>query len=341
MIIKKLILLVLMGVGILSACTSFVFEQNDEYYLGKNLDWEIGRGYIFYNLEGIAKTSIVDTNLQWVSIYASITNNQFGKEFPLGGMNEQGLVIEELSLFGQAYSKDESKHLLNEFQWIQYQLDVSASVNEVIKSLETITIGHSLMNIHYLLADRYGNRAVIECLEDGLVVHRGEDLPYPVLSNNPYRNALRYLGFFEGYGGDMSVQHRPGSQERFVSCVDLLGMDHPMIDPVTYAFDLLDRVRQDDTQWQFVYDVNNLEISCHTKSSDRLFEVSFKDLRYIKHNEYAVPLFNDRFKKMKMTPGDNSEHLEYVYQNLGQYFPGKRDVFKLMVKEGENSLRQK
>jgi choloylglycine hydrolase len=340
MTIKRIISVLFSALSLLLACTSFVFDQQ-HIYLAKNLDWDIDRGYILYNLDGIQKSSILDPELQWISQFKSITNNQFGKGFPLGGMNERGLVIEELSLFGQAYQYDDSKRLLNEFQWIQYQLDVSASVDDVIKSLDSITIGHSLMNIHYLMTDRFGDRAVIECLEDGLVIYRDSNLPYPVLSNNPYKKALRYLGFFEGYGGDMRVQHRSGSQERFVSCVDLLNNDPGLINPVDYAFDLLDRVRQEDTQWQFVYDVQHLAISCHTKSSDRLFEISFKDLNHIKHNKFAVPLFKDRFKRTKLKVIDNSDQLEFVYRNLGHYFPGKHEIFILMMEEGGKSLDQK
>jgi choloylglycine hydrolase len=340
MMIKRIVLILFSALGILLACTSFVFEQKS-VYLAKNLDWDTDHGYILYNLDGIQKTSILDPTVQWKSIFKSITNNQFGKEFPLGGMNERGLVIEELSLFGQAYQYDDSKQLLNEFQWIQYQLDVSASVDDVINSLDSITIGHSLMNIHYLMTDRFGDRAVIECLEDGLVVYRDSNLPYPVLSNNPYQKALRYLGFFEGYGGDMSIQHRPGSQERFVSCVDLLNNDHDLVDPVDYAFDLLDRVRQNDTQWQFVYDIQAQTIYCHTKNNDRLVDISFKDLDHIKHNKFAVPLFKDRFKRMKMKAKDKSEQLDYIYQNLGRYFPDKGNIFKSMTDEGARSLDQK
>ncbi len=212
----------------LFACTSFVLNGGSPY-LAKNLDWEIDRGFLCYNLDGITKISISDPDFHWTAKYKSITNNQFGKEFPLGGMNEAGLVIEELSLFGQSYQCDTSKMLLNEFQWVQYQLDMNATVEDVVRSLERITITHDIMNLHYLITDKTGDIAVIECLEDGIAVHRGETLPYPVLSNNPYVKAMRYLGFFKGYGGEMEVLHRQGSQERFVSCVHLLN-DKNIID---------------------------------------------------------------------------------------------------------------
>jgi len=324
----------------LLACTSFVLNSESPY-LAKNLDWEIDRGYLFYNLDGIEKNSISDTSLAWISKYKSITNNQFGKEFPLGGMNEAGLVIEELSLFGQSYQCDTSKMLLNEFQWVQYQLDMSKTVEEVIQSLENITITHDIMNLHYIIADKTGDIAVVECLENGVVVHWGEMLPYPVLSNNPYVEAMRYLGFFKGYGGEMEVQHRQGSQERFVSCVHLLNDKYVATDPVSYAFDLLDTVRQRDTQWQFVYDIADLKVICHIHINTKPYETSFRKLKKVKHNQYAVPLYQDRYKKIRMTNEVNREQLDFINKNLDNYFPGKKHVYDLMMGAGEKSLKQK
>lgn len=322
------------------ACTAFVIN-GDTPFLAKNLDWEIDRGYLYYNLADIEKTSVSDPTLFWTARYSSISNNQFGKEFPLGGMNEAGLVIEELSLFGQSYAFDDSKHALNEFQWVQYQLDMSASVEDVVKSLESVTIKHDIMNLHYLITDESGDAAVIECLDSGIVVHRGVTLPHPVLSNNPYEKAMRYLGFFKGYGGEMEVQHRPGSQERFVSCVHLLEGQYAGIDPVSYAFDLLDTVRQHDTQWQFIYDIGDRRIICYTHVNSEPYEITFRKLKKIKHNRWAVPLFEERFKKEKMTSQENEAQLKYVYENLNEYFPGNEHVYEKMVKAGEKSLNTK
>ena len=339
--IKYIIIIFLVGLSFLPACTSFVLEQDDSYYLAKNLDWEIDRGYLFYNLAGIEKTSVSDPELKWVSTYKSITNNQFGKEFPLGGMNEAGLVVEEMSLIGQVYKHDESKRSLNEFQWVQYQLDMSRSVEDVIKSLETITIEHAIMNLHYLIADRSGDRAVIECLENGIVIHHGDELPYPVLSNNPYEKAMRYLGFFEGYGGEMEVLHRSGSQERFVSCVHLLNKKDALAPPASYALDLLDTVKQKDTRWQFIYDMTGKKIRYKTHDLARESKITFKQLKHIKHNQFAITLFGGEHKRVKVNAEMNKEQLKFVQDKLEEYFPGKAHNYDLMIKEGESSLSQR
>ncbi|MEA3391597.1 MAG: linear amide C-N hydrolase [Candidatus Marinimicrobia bacterium] len=254
-------------------------------------------------------------------------------------MNEAGLVIEELSLFGQPYTCDESKQLLNEFQWVQYQLDNSANIPDVIQSLEKITIRHAIMNLHYLLTDRGGNTAVIECLETGVVVYSGEDLPFKALSNNNYKEGIHYLGFFEGYGGEMKVQHRRGSQERFVSAVSMLDHFTPEVDRISYSFHILNTVKQEDTRWQFVYDIKDLSITYKTHGIPGEFSMGFEDLKKIRHNKFAIRLFGDKHKQVKMTAGKNKEHLKYIKGELDEYFPGNETIYDLMVIEGNKSLR--
>lgn len=336
--VVTLFLLILTGITL--ACTSFVLS-GEHPFLAKNLDWELDRGYLHFNLAGIKKNSISDPNLKWISKYNSITNNQFGKEFPLGGMNEAGLVIEELSLFGQAYETDISKQNLNEFQWVQYQLDNSASVIEVIESLGQITIKHNIMNLHYLIADKTGDVAVIECLKTGVRIYYENELPYKTLSNNNYKESIRYLGFFEGYGGTMEILHRPGSQERFVSAVSMLDDFKSESDPMNYCFTILNTVKQEDTRWQFVYDPYDLKIHCKTHDSSKTFEIGFKELKKVRHNRFAVTLSGGVHQQIKMGDHRNKKQLKYVHGQLEAYFPEREHVYEMLIEEGSRSLKAK
>ncbi|MCD6376636.1 MAG: hypothetical protein J7L94_13990 [Caldisericaceae bacterium] len=84
----------------LYACTIFVLKRDGKVLLAKNLDWFIDDGFIVVNKRGVKKVAFEMNDgdpVKWESRYGSITFNQFGKEFPLGGMNEEGLVIEETS----------------------------------------------------------------------------------------------------------------------------------------------------------------------------------------------------------------------------------------------------
>jgi choloylglycine hydrolase len=67
-------------------------EKAGQVLLAKNLAFPIGEGIILINKRGVLKTAYISQykKLSWRSKYGSITFNQFGKEFPLGEMNEAG-----------------------------------------------------------------------------------------------------------------------------------------------------------------------------------------------------------------------------------------------------------
>ncbi len=92
----------------LMACTAFTIKNDTQVFLAKNLDWAINDGIIVLNKRGLFKTAYNQqlNKLAWTAKYGSLPFNQFGKEFPLGGMNEMGLVIEELNSWGEAPKED-------------------------------------------------------------------------------------------------------------------------------------------------------------------------------------------------------------------------------------------
>ena len=137
----------------LAACTSFCLQTDSELLLAKNLDWSIGYGYMFLNEKNVGKSILVtdlfsEPEFSWVSVYRSLTFNQFGKEFPLGGMNEQGLVIEELNAVPVRPVFHDSLKRINEFQLIQYLLDVCSSTREVEEHLATFQYKPLLLHLH-------------------------------------------------------------------------------------------------------------------------------------------------------------------------------------------------
>src|SRR5687767_4966638 len=97
---KASLFICLLFITVLTAnpCTTFILRTADNgIYFGRTLDWVCNLGLVIVNQRGVAKQSMVpetSTPAQWVSTYGSITFNQFGKEFPFGGVNEKGLVVE-------------------------------------------------------------------------------------------------------------------------------------------------------------------------------------------------------------------------------------------------------
>lgn len=253
-------------------CTSFCLCGDGRAIVGKNLDWSIEEGVLCLNPRGLHKKAFVDSTeraLEWVSTYASVSFNQLGREFPLGGMNEAGLVVEELAYWPSRFPPPDERPVVNELQWIQYQLDAHASVAEVIERGPDVSPRPLLFGLHYFVADASGDAAVIEFLNGKRIVHHGSGLPIPVLTNDTYKNSVRYLSNFTGFGGTLSVSDGHESPERFVRAATMLRefeRGRSSTDPVPHAFAILASTAQEDTQWSIVYDAGERTVRFRTAS---------------------------------------------------------------------------
>ena len=239
------------------ACTTFCLKKNGEVLFGKNYDWMIGDGLVFVNKRGVAKVS-TDEDLtnpaKWVSEYGSVTFNQYGRENPSGGMNEAGLVIELMWLDETQYPKADSRPTVGTLEWIQYQLDNSATVAEVIANSGRIRI-RSQVPLHYLVNDKAGNTATIEFLDGNLVAHRGETLPVATLANDSYAKSLNYSKTTAAENARST-----GSLDRFVRAArktsEFDKRERSETESVNYAFEILSSVAQERPSVGIVYDQN-------------------------------------------------------------------------------------
>src|SRR6266542_2870525 len=105
-------------------CTTFILEGDRRVYFGRNLDWDWEEGMVLVNAKHVSKRAFVAAAnaAQWTSKYGSVTFNQFGREMPFGGMNEAGLVVENMWLDETQYPPADARPEINMLQWIQYQL---------------------------------------------------------------------------------------------------------------------------------------------------------------------------------------------------------------------------
>ncbi len=175
--------------GVSVACTTFCINKNGHIVFGRNYDWVTDAGIVNTNQRDLFKTSMKagdGETISWISKYGSITFNQYGKEFPTGGMNEKGLVVELTWLDGSRYPEKDSRPAVNVLQWIQYQLDNCATIEEVINTDTKLRIDGGSTPLHYLVTDAADNVATIEYLNGKMVVHKGNELPFAVLTNSTY-----------------------------------------------------------------------------------------------------------------------------------------------------------
>ncbi|MEO6541563.1 MAG: linear amide C-N hydrolase [Ferruginibacter sp.] len=298
------------------ACTTFCINKNGHIVFGRNYDWITGAGMVNTNQRGLFKTSMRSGNaptISWISLYGSITFNQYGKEFPTGGMNEKGLVVELMWLDGTKYPEDDGRPVVGVLQWIQYQLDNAATTAEVISSDTKLRINERATPLHYLVADAGGHVATIEFLDGKMTVHQDKELPFPVLTNDDYASSVKTAKPIVEKKTEVSLNNN--SLDRFVKACSMVkkftetNMDVPVTD---FAFSILDKVSQGNfTKWSIVYDISNKKVYFKTAANKEIRHFQFsafdfacnKPARMVNMNQEGRDDISSRFilpdKKIK------------------------------------------
>jgi choloylglycine hydrolase len=283
LIVVSLVQFFLLG-SLAYACTTFCIDDGDELVFGRNYDWDIGVGLVMVNKRGMSKTALTsptEVPASWVSKFGSVTFNQYGREFPTGGMNEEGLVVEQMWLEETKYPVRDERPALTELTWIQYQLDECKTVDEVIATDSRLRIMPNGAPLHFLICDRTGQAAVIEFIDGNMVVRTAKELPYKALANSPYEKSLSYLKTCRGFGGEkVLAADSVDSLDRFAKAVR--GIEQYTAgeqgDAITQAFRILEEVSLGEiTRWSIVYDVKNLAVQFKTGKSPKIKRLSLKD----------------------------------------------------------------
>lgn len=328
------------------ACTAFCLSMENRTLLAKNLDWPIDKGLILVNRSGVRKSSfsLTDNTISWTSLYSSITFNQFGVGFPLGGMNEKGLVVEELNMPAVVTTIHSSKLLLNEFQMVQYILDNFQSLEEIEGAMADFQMLPLLLSLHYLIMDRQGNSLILEFDGKQFTFYHTGETGIPVLSNNPYMESIRYLKMYQGFGGDLLVQHRSGSNERFVSAASMLQACKTG-SPIISSFAILDTVSQADTRWSIVYDATSLTIYFKFHNCPEMQQIGLKQVLALDpfatlgtHVSDCTILFPQSWKPV--SPEENRELINRVALALeGEMdLDSRKELFHHMASYGKQYI---
>jgi choloylglycine hydrolase len=277
--------ILLVSAGKAEACTTFCLNNGKTNVYGKNYDWSVGDGAVILNKRGLSKTAMKANDetgvpATWKSKYGSITFNQNGREFPQGGMNEAGLVVEILVVPVGQYPAADTRPYVRKTQYRQYLLDNFSTVKEVIDSDSTIRVsgaGKGPMT-HLFLSDKNGAAAVIEFIDGKRVIYTRESLPVKVLSNTAYADSLSYWKANNVPAGD-----KWKSVERFNRAAESAKSYtlKPTNSPVDYAFETLKQVSQGDmTQWSIVYDIENRRVFFTTLINQKKRSIDMKEVDF-------------------------------------------------------------
>lgn len=297
-------------------CTVFAIQSGQRFLVGRNYDWQVENAYILINQRQTPKRAYIGADAraaQWVSRYGSLTFNQYGKEMPTSGINEQGLSIDILWLDEADYPASRHQRVINEMQWVQYQLDSYATVAEVISHLNELAIERLASAIHYFVADASGQSAAIEFINGKPFVYTNVEQPVAVLANDSYPGSLGYL-----------KTEKPAFSNAFHSlnrfrCAAQALTRFSAIEPqwlIDSTFSLLQRVAQGaQTKWSLVYDYAHQQLHYRTYSQPQIRTIDLASLHYEKAGPVrAIPLNGP--PKRELTYADFSPYTADINQRL-------------------------
>jgi hypothetical protein len=236
-------------------CSGFVFKKHGKLYLCASVDQAALHGYIIVNPRNTTKTSFWADNeklIKWTSKYGSVTFSTIGREFPTGGMNEEGLSVAIMTTPSMEYPAKDDRFAINESQWIQYILDNYSSTDQILQSDSLIRVNRFFDNWHYMISDKNGETIIIEFKNGKMNAYKDSLLPFPVLENNLYENSI------QKYKRDKSNFQLSSRFSKLAYIME--NMDSTSYNEPKQMFPILDNVSQESTKWQIVYDIQNRQI---------------------------------------------------------------------------------
>jgi penicillin V acylase-like amidase (Ntn superfamily) len=262
------------------ACTAFVLQRGEERAVCRNFDWETGTALLLVNPRGLGKSSLATHHpAKWAARYGSVTVNQFGREMPLEGMNEAGLVVATLWLDETSLPADTTLPSLGSLQWVQFMLDQAATVPEALALDSTVVITPGAgSTVHFFLADAEGGSAVIEYLDGRRVHHTGATLPVAAITNDTYEHSREFLNGLKPFGGTADMPTDMGSLPRFARAVRYQGRfaGEPDLGLINHGFASLASVSSGlATQWSAVYDQPHRRVWIRTQRNQQLRAIDF------------------------------------------------------------------
>src|SRR5712691_622018 len=171
---RYILMLASLGIAVIAAtpvlsCTTVCLLDKQKAVVAYNYDFHPPEGLVLVNKRDTKKmSSLRRQGATWTARYGSVTFNQFGRDNPMTGINEKGLMVSQMWLDETRYPPADTRPVIGILEWIQYNLDRHASVAEVLTNAETVRPASRSATIHYLLADATGDTASVEFLDGKL-----------------------------------------------------------------------------------------------------------------------------------------------------------------------------
>jgi hypothetical protein len=227
------------------ACTTFTaLNDGGDYTLGRNFDWYDHMALLLYTdpLDGWASVSMVD--LSYLGFDpddvsdANLSKLLRAPYWPFDGMNEHGLAVGMMAVPHAEGGIDDSKATIGSLTAIRLMLDHAKDVDEAVSLLDRYNIDfYGGPPVHYLVSDAGRESAVIEFLDNKMVVIRCDSL---------WQVATNFI--IAGYAFDDS----PSECWRYNTAYNTLAAKNGIIGSEE-AMALLGGCSQPITMWSVVY----------------------------------------------------------------------------------------
>lgn len=317
----------------LKACTTFCLKAAQSLIYGRNYDFDFGTGFVVINRKGLNKTAFIQPPAipaKWTSKYGSITLNQIGIDLPMDGMNEKGLVIAQMALFESKFPDKDNGPCVSGLEWIQYQLDNSCTLDEVIENNKKIRVIPDIIPVHYLICDSLGNVGIIEFINGQVKIYTGNDITHPVLSNDAYEKSMNDLKEYSGFGGQKPIP------AKWDNISDIIAKATNMIDNyntansniIDYGFNILNEVGSPSrTQWSVIYDIKNKNIYFKSIQNKQSRTISMNDFNFSCRN-------NIRLLDIQNSTSEEKIEKQFFDFSLDYY----RNYLKILNKSFEDNV---
>ena len=277
-----------------STCTIFSLYPNKQHWIGRTFDWSYGHGLIFTNKRNVTKKGLrlipTDVSGVWTSKYGSVTFNQFGREFPTGGMNEAGLMVDALELKTSVFPPVDSRVSLNELQFMQYLLDNYATVENINADIANIRMSPVGSKLHYFTCD-LKNCLTIEFIKGQVVTHLKNNMEISSLANNTYEEHIAYAREFITFGGKKPIIFESKeSLDRFVRASYYAKQINRVPNKTQTLFDILNDVGSKNNRWQLIYNQNEKTITFRTTA-----KIALQRKIDLKHFDFSCQTSNQYF----------------------------------------------
>jgi len=172
-------------------CSTAILGRQGRRILAFNFDYTLAQGLASFSVRGMSKenrTERTETSLAWKVAYRSVSFSSLCLEFPVAGINEAGLAASMMWHDGGDAGYSGNLPSLDPLHWVQYQLDTSAKVEDVLRSLNVVRPTSQGYPLHYVFLDQLGDIAIVEFAAGIPAVVRCPEVP--VLTNGSYAPAL-------------------------------------------------------------------------------------------------------------------------------------------------------